>query len=535
MYDRRDSYEYVKFVLYLKESYDESFLIFGNYGRRSRNIWSSTPRLLREQQYYLVGTISVLCTRAESEQPAAIQPPVIVIDSDDDNNTQCERLQKQCKRKEIQGKHQAENLNAQSPESSSDVEILDVIPAPRQIPFELSQVRTPSRSSICTTISIATSTSTSISTSISSSGDFESIALSLATSTSEQDSIIEAKKGLDPVDMEFDVGPEFLFLSDGQEEQTSPEHGECSDENGKKPLEEATGSKPKEHAIDEVSDTSSDDDSCAIGEDTEVQKDPKIQERVVDQEQGHQKTAETSTQSLSPVAQPVRPEAVVEPMPRGALNFQRPILREMFAEFCGPRMRTQIYDLNICRIFNDEPPSYREVEEEERAREQCEYELVQHIEMLHNLPLERPRAQEQMGQGQENQVYHAQEQVVTIISDMGAHPFNFFGNGNSECPRNETHRFWDDHVNHNSPVLHGPSTRSYQTTPVPYQPGAQPLAVTNQPLTGTHHPSARTQYPSPRSHLSTSDYRREDRPHFMPPGQENPHYLHPEEDIHPHP
>lgn len=61
------------------------------------------------------------------------------------------------------------------------------------------------------------------------------------------------------------------------------------------------------------------------------------------------------------------------------------------------------------------------------------------------------------------------------------------------------YRFWDDHVNHNSLVLHGPSTRSYQTTPVPYQPGA---AVTNQPLTGTHHPSARTQYPPPRPHVS---------------------------------
>lgn len=44
----------------------DSFVIFGNHGRRSRNIWSSTPGLLREQQYYLVGTISVLRTRAES-------------------------------------------------------------------------------------------------------------------------------------------------------------------------------------------------------------------------------------------------------------------------------------------------------------------------------------------------------------------------------------------------------------------------------------------------------------------------------------
>ncbi|XP_075814609.1 circadian clock protein PASD1 [Microtus pennsylvanicus] len=448
MYDRRDTYEYVKFVLYLQDSYDESFVIFGNYGRCSRNICSSTPGLLREQQYYLVGTISVLRTRAESEQPAAIQPPVIVIDSDDDNNTQCQRLRKQCKRKEIQGKHQAENLNAQSPESSSDVEIVDVIPAPQQIPFELSQVRTPSRSSICTTISIATS----MNTSISSSGDFAAIAASLETSTSEEDSMREAKNRLDPVDMEFEVGPGFLFLSDSQEGKTSPEHGDCSDENGKKPLEEATSSKPKEHAIDEVSDTSL-DDSYVIVEDTEVQKDPKIQEHVVDQEQGHQKTAETSAKSLSPVAQPVRPEAVVEPMvctelpsyavaePRRALNFQHPLLGERFPEHCGARMRTQVYDVNICRIFNEEPPSYREVEEEERAREQCEYELAQHIGMLRNLPYELPRAQEQMGQGQENQVYHPREQMVTIINDLGAHPFNFFGNGNSEYPRNETHSF----------------------------------------------------------------------------------------------
>ena len=57
------------------------------------------------------------------------------------------------------------------------VEIVDVIPAPRQTPFELAQVRTPSRSSICTTISLATS----MSTSISSSGDFAAIASSLAS------------------------------------------------------------------------------------------------------------------------------------------------------------------------------------------------------------------------------------------------------------------------------------------------------------------------------------------------------------------
>lgn len=48
---------------------------------------------------------------------------------------------------------------------------------------------------------------------------------------------------------------------------------------------------------------------------------------------------------------------------------------------------------------------------QERAREQCEYELAQHIEILHNLPYERPRAQEQIGQRQENQAYRPQEQV----------------------------------------------------------------------------------------------------------------------------
>lgn len=48
---------------------------------------------------------------------------------------------------------------------------------------------------------------------------------------------------------------------------------------------------------------------------------------------------------------------------------------------------------------------------QERAREQCEYELAQHIEMFHNLSYERPRAQEQMEQGQENQIYRPQEQV----------------------------------------------------------------------------------------------------------------------------
>lgn len=128
-----------------------------------------------------------------------------------------------------------------------------------------------------------------------------------SASASGQDTMI------DPVDTEFEVGPEFL-LNDSQEGQTSPGHGECSYEDRKEPLEEAMGSKPKEHAVDQVSDASSNDDSTVIMEDTDVQKDPKIEEHVLDQEQGHQKTVETSAKSKSPVAQPVHPEAVMEPM-----------------------------------------------------------------------------------------------------------------------------------------------------------------------------------------------------------------------------
>ena len=56
------------------------------------------------------------------------------------------------------------------------VEIVYVIPAPRQIPFELAQVRTPSRSSICTTTSRAAT-----STSINSSGDCAARAPSLSS------------------------------------------------------------------------------------------------------------------------------------------------------------------------------------------------------------------------------------------------------------------------------------------------------------------------------------------------------------------
>ncbi|CAO2621616.1 hypothetical protein LEMLEM_LOCUS17282 [Lemmus lemmus] len=341
--------------------------------------------------------------------------------------------------------------------------------------------------------------------------------------------MIEAKHSLDPVDMEFEVGPEFL-LSDSQKGQNSPKYGECSSKDGKKPLEEATGSKPKEYAIDEAPGACPDDYSCVIVEDTEIQKDPKIQELVVDQEQRHQKTVETSAQSPSPVAQPVRPEAVLEPMPR-ALVFQYPLSGERYVQLCDLQMRTQVYDLSTSRTFNEEPPSNREVAEEEREQEQCVYELVQRIELLCDLPYEPPRAQDQMGQGQENRIYQPQEQVVTVINNLGQLPFNFFGNGNFEYPQNETHRLGNDHVNHTYSVFHDPSTRSYQPTAATYQP----LAAPNQTLTRIHHPPARSQYPSTRSQLSTSDYRREGGPHFLPPRQEHPSYFHPEGDIDPHP
>ncbi|CAO2621714.1 hypothetical protein LEMLEM_LOCUS17310 [Lemmus lemmus] len=341
--------------------------------------------------------------------------------------------------------------------------------------------------------------------------------------------MIEAKYRIDPVDMGFDVGPEFL-LSDSQEKQTSREYEECSDEDEKKPLEGETGSKPKEHAIDEVTDASLDNDPSEIVEDTEVQKDTKIQELVVDQ-QGHQKTVETFAKSPSPVAQPMHPEEMVELMPKRALNFKHPLLGERFSHLCGPQIRTQVYDLSICRTFNNERPPNREIEGEEREQEQCIYELAQCIEMLRNLPYERPRAQDQMGQGQENRVYLPQEQVVSLINDLGPRPLNFFGNGNSEYPLNETHRLGNDHVNHTYPVFHDPSTRSYQPTAATYQP----LAATNQPLTGTHHPPARSQYPSTSLQLSTSDYKRESGPHFLPPRQEHPSYFHPDWYIDPHP
>nr|XP_042125104.1 uncharacterized protein LOC121825700 isoform X2 [Peromyscus maniculatus bairdii] len=296
--------------------------------------------------------------------------------------------------------------------------------------------------------------------------------------------------------MEFEVAPKFL-MDDSQEKQASPEQGECTDEDVKKPLEEAMGSNPKEHVIDKVPGASSDEDHCVIVDEIEVKKGPKIQKPIVDQREGHQKIVETTAKCLSTVVQPVRPEAMVEPrvrtdLPacivterRRPLHLQRPLLGERFAQLCGPWVRTPVYDLSINRSFHEEAPSYREVEEE----------------------------------------------VVTVTNDLAPLPINFFGTDNSEYPLNETQRFWDDHADHTPPLLHRPLTRSRQTTPVPHQT----VAVTFQPLAGTNHTSARSQHPSSRSHLASSNYQRENGPHFVPPGQENSGYFPAEENIDPHP
>ncbi|MEJ1280094.1 cyclic nucleotide gated channel alpha 2 [Cricetulus griseus] len=185
--------------------------------------------------------------------------------------------------------------------------------------------------------------------------------------------MVEPKNKLEPVDIEFEVGSEFL-LSDSQEEQFFSEHGECNDDNVKKSLEEETGFNLKEHVIDETPGSSSDEDYCVIVEDTEDEKGPKIPEVIVDQGQRHQKTVETAPKGPSTVVQPVRPEAVVEPMVRKDL------------------------------------PACDEVEEMER--EQCEYELAQHTDTLCNLPYEQPMVQQQLEQGQENLVYQPREQIL---------------------------------------------------------------------------------------------------------------------------
>ncbi|XP_076417786.1 uncharacterized protein LOC107400241 isoform X2 [Peromyscus maniculatus bairdii] len=543
MYNIRDTYEYVKFILYLQDSYDESFAFFGNYGTNSRSIQSSTPTMLWDQQYYLVGTISVLRTKPESKHPVKIKPTIIIIESDDDTDIQHRRLRKRRKRKRIQKNRKAKYLKAKHPVSVNNVEIIDIQPATRQIPFELVKIRPPSQSSTCSIISVDTSVSTTTS---SSSIEFSAASFSPA-STFGQGSPIDPKYFQDPVDIEFEVAPEFL-LSDSEEEEASPER-ECSNEDVKKALEEATGSNPKDHVIHEVP-RPSDEDSCVIVEQIEVKNGPKIQEPIVDQGKEHQKIVETAPKCPSTVVRPMHPKALVEPMVRRDLPpsvvteptrprySRRPLLGERFAQLCGPQVRTQVYDLSITRSFNEEPTSYREIEEE-RERQQCEYELAQRIEMLRNLPYERPMAQQQMGQRQENRVYRPQDQVVNLTNDLGRIPVDSFGNDNSAYSRNETQRFCNNNANHTPPLLYRPLARSHQTTPLPYQQAAetyQPLAATDHPSAAvSSHPSASSQHPLAMSQLASSNRQRENGTRLIPPGQENSGCFQAEENIDPHP
>ncbi|XP_021044412.1 uncharacterized protein LOC110314339 [Mus pahari] len=508
MYQGRDIYEYVKFALYLQDSYDESFVFFGNYGPNSRNIWSSTPRLLWEQQYYLLGNISLLCTPDES------------------------------------------------------VEIVDVQPATWLGPFELVPVSPSSHSSISRDRSATTSVSPCVRTS--SSDSATDITSTTPVSTPGQGCVIDPKYMLEPQDMEFEVGPEFL-LNDSQEEQASLEQGECTEEDVTKPWEEAKVSNPKEHVIDEDSahqDASSDDDSCIIIEDTEDKKDPKTQEVIKIKEQGDQQAPEAVLPRPTTPLRPVRPEAVVEPMPRRTYQFHRPLLGERFAQLCGPRVMTQVYDLSISRSFHDELPSYTDIEEEDREQEQLEYELAQRIELLRNLPYERP-GQQQTGQGQGPRVYRPREQMVTVIDDVGPRAMNFFQNDNSEHSQNEMHRRWEDPVDSAPPLLHHsrswqemitshqasaasqyPSAASHQTLAAPCQvslPSCQVSTVSHPPWTTSYQLSVSQQvsaaayHPSAMSHNASSDHRRESRQRFLPPGQDQAAYFQAEEDANPHP
>ncbi|KAL6036937.1 hypothetical protein STEG23_015249 [Scotinomys teguina] len=372
-----------------------------------------------------------------------------------------------------------------------------------------------------------------------------------------------SKNLLEPVGMEFKAASEYL-LNDSQEEQASPEH---SDENVKKPLEEAMGSKPKEHVIDEVPDDSSDEDYCAIVEDYNVKIGRKTREPIVDQVQGRQKTVERAPQCASTVARPVQPMAVVKPIvrtdlpayvaaqPRGPFRFYHPLPGER-----DPWVRrTQVYDLTITRFFHNETLSPREIEEREREQEQLVYELSQRIEMLRDPSYEQPMAEQQMGQGQENRVHQPQDQVVTATNDLGRLPINFFGCDSSGYQENETQRFEVDHANQTPPVLNLPLTSSHQKTSEPSQQVTtkyQPLEATNQPW------AAVSQHPSARSHIASSNngengprqrenrpcqrqnrprrtengpQQREDGPRFTPPHQENSGSFQTEENISPHP
>ncbi|GAB1302841.1 Predicted gene 1141 [Apodemus speciosus] len=520
----KDTYEYVKFILYLQDSYDESFVFFGNYGPSSRNIWSSAPRLLWEQQYYLVGNISVLRTPDESAQPVKIPTNVIVVDSDDDNTIQHRRSSKRRRKSKMQ-RHAKVKVVEEHPEPGADVEYVHVQPTTQQIPSELPQVRKSPRLNISTDINAATSVSVSAKTSTSSSSTDISSTTPISTPTSGRGVVIDPKYMLEPNDMEFEVGPEFI-LNDIQDEQATPEQGECTEEDVKKPLEETKVSDPKEHAVDEDSahrDTSSDDDCCIILEDTQNKKDPKIQEVVIAQKQGHQKTPEAVPSCPTTPFRSVRPEAVVEPIVRrdvpvhGAesrrpYQSQRPLLGERFAQLCGPQVRTRVYDLSISRSFQDETLSHTDIEEEEREREQCEYELAQRIEMLRNLPYEQLR-QPQNGQGQGPRVYRPRDQVVTVIDDVGPHAVNLFGNDNSEHSGNETHRRREDPVDHAPSLLYHSSrscqemTASHQTSSASQHPSAasrQTLATSCQVSAPSCQASALSRQPSaPSCQVST--------------------------------
>nr|XP_034342490.1 uncharacterized protein LOC117695955 [Arvicanthis niloticus] len=333
------------------------------------------------------------------------------------------------------------------------------------------EVRIPSHSSITPELSAATSISAGMRTSTSSSSTDISSTTPVSTPTSRQGYEIDPKYMLEPQDREFEVGPEFL-LNDSQDTEATPEQGECTEEDVKKPLVEAKLSNPKEHVIDEYSvchDASSDDDFCIITEDTEHKKDPKFQEVVVGQEQGHQKVSEAAPSCPTTPLQAVHPEASLKMQPKRTYQYHRPLFGEEFAQLCGPRVKmTEVYDLNISRSFHGEQPSYPDIEEEHREQEQCEYEFSQCTGMLRNLKYERP-GQQHTGQGQGPRGYHRGEQVVTVIDDMGSPTMEFFGNDNSQHSRNETHRreidweegCWEDPIDCAPPPLHH-SSRSFQ-------------------------------------------------------------------------
>ncbi|KAL6061462.1 hypothetical protein STEG23_034782 [Scotinomys teguina] len=50
-------------------------------------------------------------------------------------------------------------------------------------------------------------------------------------------------------------------------------------------------------------------------------------------------------------------------------------------------------------------------------------------------------AEQQVEQGQENQVHQPQDQVVTATNDLGVLPLNFFGCDSTEYPENEIQSF----------------------------------------------------------------------------------------------